>query len=238
MTTRDLSRTVMAAFAALTERTAAAGGGAMPAGRHLHAAGRQFRPAAAAQAPSAPAITVLSPDTGSTGGSTPLKISGSGFQPGAVVLVDGIAMSAFVLDSRTIYACAPPHDAGQADVVVMNPNGSSALMTNGYTFVSPRLFDFNGEWIGVAGSEHQMELRFTVRENALVSVSCGTSGAVTFSPTPRVEHGEFSIVRGDGVGISARIVSATEAVGTINLEPCPYTNWIATRSIKQQGWAS
>ena len=235
MTTRDLSRTVMAAFAALADRTA--GGGTTRTGGHLHSAGSPARPAVAAQ-PSAPAISVLSPDTGSTGGSTPLKISGSGFQPGAVVLIDGIAMSAFVLDSRTIYACAPPHDAGRADVVVMNPNGSSALMTNGYTFVPPRHFDFNGDWIGVAGSEHQMELRFTVRDNALVSVSCGTSGAVTFSPSPRVEHGEFSVVRGDGVGISARIVSASEAVGTINLEPCPYTNWIATRSIKQPGRAS
>jgi IPT/TIG domain len=237
MTTRDLSRTVMAAFAALSDRTGS-GGSTTPAGLHARAGGTPSSPAVAVHVPSAPAIAVLSPDTGSTGGSTPLKISGSGFQPGAVVLIDGIAMSAFVLDSRTIYACAPPHDAGKADVVVMNPNGSSAMMTNGYTFVSPRLFDFNGDWIGVAGSEHQMELRFTVRDNVLVSVSCGTSGAVTFAPPPRVEHGEFSVVRGDGVGISARIVSATEAVGTINLEPCPYTNWIATRSIKQPGWPS
>jgi hypothetical protein len=227
MTTRDISRTVMAAFAALSDRGAHGG---------VSSTGSSSRPMPMAHVPAAPVLHVLSPDTGSTGGSTPLKISGSGFQPGAVVLIDGIAMSAFVLDSRTIYACAPPHDAGKADVVVMNPDGSSALMTNGYTFVSPRLFDFNGDWIGVAGSEHQMELRFTVRENVLVSVSCGTSGAVTFTPPPRVEHGEFSIVRADGVGISARIVSASEAVGTINLEPCPYTNWIATRSIKQPGW--
>ena len=228
MTTRDLSRTVMAAFAALSDRTAAAGGAT--------SISRSPRPVAASQIPLAPAVVALSPDTGSTGGSTPLKISGSGFQPGAVVLIDGIAMSAFVLDSRTIYACAPPHDAAKADVVIVNPDGSSALMTNGYTFVSPRLFDFNGDWIGVAGSEHQMELRFTVRDNMLVSVSCGTSGAVTFTPPPRVEHGEFSIVRADGIGISARIVSASEAVGTINLEPCPYTNWIATRSIRHPVW--
>ena len=33
--------------------------------------------------------------------------------------------------------------------------------------------------------------------------------------------------------MSARIVSESEAVGTINLEPCPFTNWIATRSLKQ-----
>jgi hypothetical protein len=67
----------------------------------------------------------------------------------------------------------------------------------------------------------------------LVSVSCGGSGLVTFSPAPVVENGEFAAVRSDGVGISARIVSSSEAVGTINLEPCPYTNWVATRSLRQ-----
>jgi hypothetical protein len=80
-----------------------------------------------------------------------------------------------------------------------------------------------------------MEVRFTVRDNVLVSVSCGNSEKVTFTPPPAVNHGEFSIVRHDGIGISARIVSASEAVGTINIEPCPYTNWIATRSIRTDG---
>src|SRR5207249_6924153 len=137
----------------------------------------------------------------------------------------------FVLDSHSIYACAPPHDAGQVDVVVVNPNGLSDWVSKAYTFVPPQAFDFNGDWIGVAGSEHQMEVRFTVRNNELVSVACGNSGLVTFSPPPRVMYGEFSVVRTDGLGISARIVSASEAVGTINIEPCPYTNWIATRSL-------
>jgi len=223
MTTRGLSRTVIAALAAFADRTAGAGTSSHRSLPH---------PPAAADAPSAPALAALSPDTGSTGGSTPLKITGSGFQPGAVVFVDGIAMSAFVLDSRTIYACTPPHDAGKADVVVANPNGLSDSRTGAYSYVSPRTFDFNGDWIGVAGSEHQVEVRFTVRDNVLVNVSCGC-GTVAFSPAPEVRDGEFSVARSDGVGISARIVSATEAVGTINLEPCPYTNWIATRSVKQ-----
>jgi hypothetical protein len=180
-----------------------------------------------------PFITGLSPSAGSTGGSTPLKITGSGFQPGAVVFIDGIAISAFVLDSHSIYACAPPHDSGTVDVVVVNPSGLSDWVARAYTFIPPQAFDFNGEWIGVAGSEHQMEVRFTVQNDELVCVSCGNSGLVTFSPPPKVSFGEFSTVRTDGVGISARIVSASEAVGTINIEPCPYTNWIATRSVKQ-----
>ncbi len=164
-----------------------------------------------------PSIAGLSPDAGSTGGSTPLKIVGSGFQPGAVVFIDGIAISAFVLDHRTIYACAPPHDAGQVDLVVVNPNGLSDWAIKAYTFVPPQSFDFNGDWIGVAGSEHQMEVRFTIRNNELASVSCGNSGVVTFSPAPTVDYGVFSVARPDGVGISGRIVSASEAVGTINI---------------------
>jgi hypothetical protein len=224
MTTRDLSRSVMAALVALTERTTSGG---------ASASGSQLRQPAAAAPPEAPLIDVISPDTGSTGGSTPLKISGSGFQPGAVVFIDGIAISAFVLDCHTIYACTPPHDAGRVDVVVANPDALSAWMTGAYTYAPPHAFDFNGDWIGVAGAEHQMELRFSIRDNTLLSVSCGTSGPVTFSPAPVVEFGQFSAVREDGVGISGRIVSATEAIGTINLEPCPYTNWIATRSFRQ-----
>ena len=221
MTTRELSRTVMAAFAALSDRAPAATTRTRPV--------LVPRPVESR----APMIDRLSPEAGSTGGSTPLKISGSGFQPGAAVFVDGIEIGAFVLDSHTIYACTPPHDAGAVDVVVANPDAQSAWETDAYTFVSPCRFDFNGEWVGVAGAEHQVELRFSVRRNMLVSVSCGTSGLVTFSPAPVVENGEFAAVRSDGVGISARIVSSSEAVGTINLEPCPYTNWIATRSLRQ-----
>jgi hypothetical protein len=214
----------MAAFSTLTDRTT--GGSASATGSVLR------RPMAAAP-PAAPLIDVISPDTGSTGGSTPLKITGSGFQPGAVVFIDGIAISAFVLDSRTIYACTPPHDAGRVDVVVANPDALSAWMSSAFSYVPPQTFDFNGDWIGVAGAEHQREVRFTVRNNALVSVSCGGSGPVLFSPAPVVEFGEFSVVRDDGIGVSARIVSATEAIGTINLDPCPYTNWIATRSVRR-----
>ena len=191
------------------------------------------RRVAGADARSEPVIALLSPDAGSTGGSTPLKITGSGFEAGAVVFMDGIAIGAFVLDGHSIYACAPPHDAGPVDVVVVNPNGLSDWVAKAYTFIPPQNFDFNGDWIGVAGAEHQMEVRFTVENDQLVCVSCGSSGAVTFSPPPKVKHGEFSGLRTDGVGMTARIVSASEAVGTINIEPYPYTNWIATRSVRQ-----
>src|SRR5829696_2981039 len=95
MTTRELSRTVVAALATLAEKTTAFGASApsVPPPRR-----------AAAAPPTSPYIERLSPALGSSGGSTPLRIDGSGFQPGAEVFIDGIAISAFVLDSQTIYA--------------------------------------------------------------------------------------------------------------------------------------
>src|SRR5437899_12979443 len=127
MTTRVFSRTVMAAFTALAEMTAACGTSSP--------AGPTGMPAATdgSQAP-APVVAAIQPDTGSTGGSTPVKIIGSGFQPGATVSVDGIQMGAFVLDSGTIHASTPPHGAGKAEVVVTNPDGASGRIANAYTY--------------------------------------------------------------------------------------------------------
>lgn len=90
-------------------------------------------------------------------------------------------------------------------------------------------FDFNGIWTAFAGSEYETEMRFTIKNNMLTSVSCGTSGTVTFSPPPSVSNGEFSFLGHDGLGISGRIVSAVSAVGTINIAPCSATRWWGTK---------
>jgi hypothetical protein len=84
-----------------------------------------------------PVIDFLSPDSGSTAGVTPVTIHGHGFQDGATVFVDGIAIEAAVRDSRTIHACMPPHGAGEVDVVVANPDALSAWETGAYTYVLP-----------------------------------------------------------------------------------------------------
>src|SRR5258706_13984809 len=73
MTTRELSRTVIAALAAFADKPTAGGTNPQP---------NPARAPAAAAPPQPPVISGLSPDTGSTGGSTALKISGSGFQSG------------------------------------------------------------------------------------------------------------------------------------------------------------
>jgi hypothetical protein len=182
-------------------------------------------------------ITFVSPNTGSTVGGTRVTISGSGFQSGATVTLDGAATNVSVVSSTAITATTPAHAPGTVDVVVTIPGGQSGRLTGGYTYASPQSFDFNGNWEGVAGAEYDTEMRFSIHNNMLISVSCGTSATLTFSPPPSVSNGEFSFLGNDGVGISGRIVSAVSAVGTINIAPCTSTIWAATRSQGARGAA-
>ena len=80
----------------------------------------------------------------------------------------------------------------------------------------------------LTGFHSDMDMRFTIQSNMLISVTCGTSAILTLSPPPSVSNGEFSFV-GVGITISGRIVSAVGAVGTINTVPCPATKWTATK---------
>ncbi len=168
----------------------------------------------------APVVRSVTESRGSTGGGAVVKIEGTGFldgDGGAVVIFGGVYASG-VSHSGTsvIFATVPAHAAGLVDVVVSNPDGQSARLADAYTYVSPDSFDPNGEWNGQTG---QVIFRFTVENNRLTTVSCGTSGTVSFSPAPLVSNGEFAFSREDGVAIAGRMVTAGYAIGTINLGP-------------------
>jgi hypothetical protein len=84
--------------------------------------------------PTGPALLSLSPSSGPTIGGDYIRLSGSGFQSGATVALDGVAarvtrMTANVIDARTA-----AHATGAVDVVITNPDGQTATMSGGYTF--------------------------------------------------------------------------------------------------------
>lgn len=168
-------------------------------------------------------IAAVSPDLGSTGGRTRVKITGTGIHRQAVVSL-GVASTRGGYDPRlpegtTIFVDSPAHAAGVVDVVITNPDGQSARLANGYTFASPDSFDFNGEWMGFAlGLDITVGL--TIRNNRLIGVICEAFEPLTFVDGPLVIGGEFSFSREDGVLVTGRIVSASSAVGTIHLGPC------------------
>jgi hypothetical protein len=79
-------------------------------------------------------------------------------------------------------------------VIVTNPGGLEARLIGGYRYELPESFDFNGDWVAHAGPEYETDMRFTIRNNVLVSLSCGTSAPLTFASPPSVRDGEFSFV--------------------------------------------
>ena len=84
----------------------------------------------------APQIAGVSPSSGPTAGGTAVTISGSGFTTGATVTFGGTSASATVAGSTTINAIAPAHASGAVNVVVTNPGGQAATLTNGYSYAS------------------------------------------------------------------------------------------------------
>jgi IPT/TIG domain-containing protein len=176
-----------------------------------------------------PTATAIAPNTGSTAGGAWGTITGTQFQSGATVRLGG-AVQALVQDESTIWFWTTSHPAGTVDVIVTNPGGLSSRLAGAYTFAPPGSFDFTGDWIAHAGPEYETDMRFAIRNNALVSLVCGSSEAVTLSPSPSVHDGEFSFLGDDGIAISGQLVSPTNAVGTINVPGCTTTRWWADKS--------
>ncbi len=108
----------------------------------------------------APAITSVTPDNGKLAGGTKITIQGSGFLPGAEVLIGiDIDARAFVEVSSTqvmssvfITAVTPSGDPGPKDVVVKNPDRQRAKLFGGFTYNPiPKITDISPDNGPVSG---------------------------------------------------------------------------------------
>ena len=177
-----------------------------------------------------PTIISVSPNVVSTTG-TWGTITGSEFQPGVTITIGGAVLSAVNrIDSNTIkFSQSSAHAPGSVDVVVTNPGGRTATLMRGYTYAGAESFDANGEWVAHADGrgEYLTDMRFTIKNNALVSVSCGTvvndAGALT------INNGQFSLSRADGLMIVGTLVSTITAYGQTNLTGCGDGKWWADK---------
>jgi hypothetical protein len=177
-------------------------------------------------------ITALSTAVGSTGGRTPITVTGTGFQAGSVVTFGGIPASRTTLWQGEIFVETPAHLVGGVDVVISNPDGLTATLMGAFTYAPPETFDFNGSWSGGGTEEiHHLDMTFTVQNGVLTRVTCDSSVVISLvEAAPPVRNGEFSYVDAAGnVVLSGRIVSATAAVGEMNLGPCAPMPWAAIR---------
>ena len=84
----------------------------------------------------APHIEAVRPASGSSSGGTTVEITGVNFVPGSTVTIGGVpATHVQVSASSDLKATAGPHDVGPASIVVTNPDGRSATLAVGFTYV-------------------------------------------------------------------------------------------------------
>jgi IPT/TIG domain/G8 domain len=79
-------------------------------------------------AASAPAVTSVSPSSGSTNGTTSVTITGTNLSGVSSVTFGGVAATFVSNSSTSITATAPVQGSGMVDVIVTTPTGSSAVV--------------------------------------------------------------------------------------------------------------
>ena len=94
------------------------------------------------------AITSVSPSGGSGAGGTSVTITGTGFGPGATVMIGTApASNVIVLSPTSIVATTPWQTVGAVDVTVTNTDGSSSVLSGGFTFTRPQRYFAEGATI-------------------------------------------------------------------------------------------
>jgi hypothetical protein len=178
----------------------------------------------------APTIATISPNVVSTAG-TWGTITGTQFQPGATLRIGGAAVMVVFRDSTTIqFPNSGAHEPGAVDVTVTNPGALSTTVIGGFTFARPESFDMNGEWIAHADArnDYTIDMRFTIRDNALVSLSCGTP--VSMPTTVSAQDGRFSFVGREGLALSGALVSTVTSSGQVTAPGCGDGKWWADKA--------
>lgn len=86
-----------------------------------------------------PTVTMIVPNSGTDAGLDAVTVTGTGFQPGAVVFFDLALASSIVVNSNTITitAMTPPHAAGAVNVTVRNLDGQQGTLAGAFTYVQP-----------------------------------------------------------------------------------------------------
>ncbi|MBI5066834.1 MAG: IPT/TIG domain-containing protein [Deltaproteobacteria bacterium] len=84
-----------------------------------------------------PVLTAATPASGTTAGGTSVLLSGTGFTAGLGVRIGGTPAAVGAVTATTALVTTPAHAAGPADVLLANPDGQTALLAGGFTYVAP-----------------------------------------------------------------------------------------------------
>lgn len=85
---------------------------------------------------SPPQLTSVTPNTVPLGGGLKVLLTGRGFEAGATVTVDGVAVVSTFVDDTLLFVTAPAHAAGTVDVTVTNTDQQSSTLAGGLTYAN------------------------------------------------------------------------------------------------------
>ena len=84
-----------------------------------------------------PAVSAVSPASGVSSGGDFVTLSGSNFQPGAVVKFAGQpALSVNLVDSTQIQVVTPAGSTGTVDITVLGSDGQTAVLSSAFTYTA------------------------------------------------------------------------------------------------------
>ncbi len=87
-----------------------------------------------------PTITFLSPYNVHVNGGEQVTVTGTDFEEGVLVQVDGVEHTALWADTTSLSFETTAHDAGIAQVVIVNPSGAAASRDGGLQFMDPPIW--------------------------------------------------------------------------------------------------
>ena len=152
----------------------------------------------------APTLTRVNPNNDVVTGGATVEIIGENFQDGATVTIGGNATSNVIFVSPTELTVAVPAGvAGNANVIVTNPDGKSDTLTGSFTyyFPAPILTRVEPDNDVVAGGAKVRILGENFQDRATVTIGGNTASNVTFvSPT------ELTVVVPAGVVGNADVI--------------------------------
>ncbi len=85
---------------------------------------------------SPPLLSAITPNTVPLGGGLKVLLTGRGFEPGATVTIDGVAVATTFVDGTLLFVTVPAHALGTVDVAVTNTDQQSSTLTGGLTYAN------------------------------------------------------------------------------------------------------
>ena len=131
-----------------------------------------------------PAITSLTPASGTTAGGTVVTITGTNLSNATQILFNGVAGTSTSSTATTATVTAPAHAAGQVDVNLVTAGGTTPLTTGDhYTFIAPPTAGASSATVAYNSSANPVTLNTSGGPTSVAVATVPSHGSATASGT-------------------------------------------------------